>query len=125
MVRGVGVHVVSVSRLARALARGGERLERRLFGAGELADCADRRDRTTALAARLAAKGACIRALGAAWSAVLTPDQVEIRRGAGGRPELLLRDALSALCDRRGVSRKQVSLTHDAGLALAVVILEE
>ncbi len=124
MVRGVGIHVVEVARLARALGRRGARLEQRLFSQRELDDCRLRRDRTTALAARCAAKGACVRALGGAWSSTLTPLQIEVQREEGGRPRLKLAGMAAELAAGMQVEQAQVSLSHDGGLAVAVVILQ-
>jgi holo-[acyl-carrier protein] synthase len=123
MVSCVGIHVVEVDRLTQALDRWGERLEKRVFSPRELDDCRARRDRTAALAARCAAKGACVRALAGAWSAKLTPLQIEVRREERGRPRLFLADTARALAEGQKVTGVQVSLSHDAGLAVAVVIL--
>lgn len=122
MLVGIGLDIVETERLARALAaRDG--FAERVFTAGELAACASREDRLQGLAARFAAKEACLKALGVG---VLEASlrQVEVVSAAAGAPQLRLTGALGARARQRGVRRAHVSLTHEPGLAAAVVILE-
>lgn len=114
---GVGVDVVDVARLARALARTPS-LAGRLFTSEELADCAGRPEH---LAARFAAKEAAGKALGAPGG--LWQD-VAVRRGAGGRPWLLVTGAFAGHADRLGVRTWHLSLSHDGGVAVACVLAE-
>lgn len=123
MVVGLGIDVASTDRMARSLERFGERLWERILTPRERDDLAERHaDRATALAGRFAAKEAASKALGGPrdvwWHSV------EIRRGRLGAPELLLLGPAKAHAERLGVERTLVSITHDAGVAAAVVILE-
>ena len=108
MIVGLGIDVVEVARLADALCRHGDHFLARVFTERERAACDPRADRGLALAARFAAKEACLKALGTSWAEGLGFRDVEGVRRA------------QAL----GVSRSHVSLTHQPGLAAAVVILE-
>ena len=54
-VRGIGVDIVKVERLAQSLERFGQRMEKRIFTEGELAYCRSHRDPLPHLAARFAA----------------------------------------------------------------------
>jgi holo-[acyl-carrier protein] synthase len=122
MIVGLGIDVTSIERQRAALARFGERLWQRILTEHEQTDLANRPDRALALAGRFAAKEAAAKALGG------QPDvwwhDVEIRPNARGAPELAFRGAASAHADRLGVSRIWLSITHDAGVAAAVVVLE-
>ena len=122
MIIGIGIDIVETERLARALAAAGQ-FQDRVFTAGELAACADRGDRIQALAARFAAKEACLKALGAG---ILEGglQQVEVVSAARGAPHLRLTGALAERARRRGVRHAYVSLTHEPGFAAAVVLLE-
>jgi holo-[acyl-carrier protein] synthase len=75
-----------------------------------------------ALAGRFAAKEALSKALGGPrdvwWH------DVEVRRGSLGAPGLELSGAARQHADRLGVTRTWLSITHDAGVAVAVVVLE-
>ena len=122
MIVGVGLDIVDTERLARALSAPGGFAER-VFTSGELDACAIRDDRVQALAARFAAKEACLKALGVGvLEAALR--QVEITSDPTGAPQLRLAGALRACARDRGVLNAHVSLTHEPGLAAAVVILE-
>lgn len=125
MVLGLGIDVVEVDRLDRALKRHGERLERRVFTERERLDCRRRGDRVQALAARFAAKEACLKALGTGWAAGLGFRQIEVVRAASGDPRLRMHGAAAEHADRLGVKRCHVSLTHQPGVAAAVVLLED
>jgi holo-[acyl-carrier protein] synthase len=123
MVLGIGIDLVDVRRFAAALRRHGDRLERRVFTETELADCARRADRALALAARFAAKEACVKALGAAPGLRLR--DIEVVRAASGRPELRLHGPAASAAARAGATRAHVSLTHEVSAASAIVVLED
>ena len=124
MIIGVGLDLVETERMARALEEHGERLERRLFTESERADCRDRSDRVLALAARFAAKEACLKALGTGWAQGLFFRQVEVCRAASGVPTLRLEGSAGDRARALGVRSTWVSLTHERGMAAALVVLE-
>jgi holo-[acyl-carrier protein] synthase len=113
-----GVDIVDVTRLEAVLARW-PRLADRLFTPAEQAYAAGHAHPSQSLAARFAAKEAAMKALGAGWPQVSWLD-VEVRRGTG-RPELVLSGRAAELA---AGGRCSVSLAHDAGVAVASVILE-
>jgi holo-[acyl-carrier protein] synthase len=119
---GLGIDVASVDRIARSLARFGDRIWERVLTPAEQSELACRPDRAVALAGRFAAKEALSKALGAPrdvwWQSV------EVRAGALGAPSLVLSGPAREHADRLGVERTWVSITHDAGVAAAVVVLE-
>lgn len=123
MILGVGIDLLETARMARARVRHGVRFDARIFTEQELRDCTLRASIDQCLAARFAAKEACIKAFGAA-STGIGLRQIEVRRGPGGRPELRLAGEAEALARRLGVRALHVSLTHQPGMAGAVVILE-
>jgi holo-[acyl-carrier protein] synthase len=124
MILGVGLDVVETERIARALAAHGRGFEERVYTPTELAECGRRADRVQALAGRFAAKEAFLKALGTGFSRGLSLRQVEVVRGEGGHPALRLEARAAAQAERRGVRRMHLSLSHQPGLAAAVVILE-
>jgi holo-[acyl-carrier protein] synthase len=115
MIIGVGIDVVDIARFEQALTRT-ENLAARLFTAGERVLPAH------SLAARFAAKEALAKALGAPRGLLWT--DVEIVSGDRGRPSLLVDGTVAAAAGRLGVTRWHLSLSHDAGIASAVVIAE-
>jgi holo-[acyl-carrier protein] synthase len=124
MILGIGIDLVETARISRAIAAHGERFEKRVFTDAERADCDGRKDRLLALAARFAAKEACLKALGTGWSAGLSLRQIEVVRERNGRPSLVLHDASAERARSAGVRSIHVSLTHQSKVAAAVVVLE-
>jgi holo-[acyl-carrier protein] synthase len=125
MILGLGLDIIETARLERALSRHGGRFEARVYTPTEVRVCSSRADRVQALAARFAAKEACLKALGTGWSGGLTFRQVEVRTGSGGRPEIHLTEDAAARARELGVRAIHVSLTHQPGAAAAVVVLEK
>lgn len=124
MILGLGIDVVETDRIDAALKRHGERFESKVLTGNEIADCRERADRAQAVSGRFAAKEACLKALGTGWSQGLGFRQVEVVRDATGRPTLRLDGAAAARAASLGVRGIHVSLTHDRGIAAAVVVLE-
>jgi len=124
MILGVGLDVVETERIARALALHGRRFEERVYTAAERAECAERADRAQALAGRFAAKEALLKALGTGSARGISFQQVEVVRADGGSPTMSVTGSAAAEARRRGVRQIHVSLSHQPGLAAAVVILE-
>ena len=124
MILGIGFDLLEVSRMERLLDGHEDRFEGRVFTESELEDCQGRADRAQALAARFAAKEACLKALGTGWAHGLTFQQVEVVKTEGGRPLLRLTGAAKARAEALGVVSAHVSLTHQRGMAGAVVVLE-
>ncbi|MBZ5735021.1 holo-ACP synthase [Nocardioides sp. TRM66260-LWL] len=112
---GVGHDVCDVARFAASLERTPE-LRARLFRPGEATRPVE------SLAARFAAKEALAKALGAPPG--LSWLDAEVVTEPSGRPRLELRGTVRAAADALGVVSAHVSLSHDAGIASAVVVLE-
>lgn len=114
-----GIDIVGIARFEASLARW-PRLGARLFTDAERAYCAGRPRPGESLAARFAAKEATFKALGTGWPKV-SWREVEVTAGPSGRPTLSLTGRAAELA---GGGRLAVSLAHDAGIAIAQVILE-
>ena len=115
MIVGVGVDVVDVARLARALQRT-PGLADRLFTDAERARPVE------SLAARFAAKEAVAKALGAPGG--LRWREAEVVTGERGRPRLAVSGAVAQEAEAQGVRTWHLSLSHDGGVATAVVVAE-
>lgn len=124
MILGIGIDLVETQRVREALARHGERARRRLFTQRELADCDGRADPGECLAARFAAKEAALKALGTGKLPSIRWTDLEVLRAGSGRPQLELAGEAQAEAGRLGVTRVWVSMSHEAGLACAFVVLE-
>ncbi|MBI4915778.1 MAG: holo-ACP synthase [Acidobacteria bacterium] len=120
MILGVGIDLVAVDRVERLLARHGSRFLDRCFVDGEAVRPGDAEH----LAGLLAAKEAAFKALGTGWDAGVGWRSVAVTRPGGGAPALELSGAAAVRARDLGVRRSHLSISHDAGLAVAVVVLE-
>ena len=115
MIVGVGIDVVDVARFGAVLQRTPS-LSERLFTPTE------RALPLNSQAARFAAKEALAKALGA--PAGMHWHDCEVHRGADGRPHVEVRGTVAARVEALGITTIHVSLSHDAGIASAVVVAE-
>jgi holo-[acyl-carrier protein] synthase len=92
-------------------------MRERLFTATELSRP------LASLAARFAAKEALAKALGAPSG--LHWMDAEVQTDDNGQPSLVLLRSVAARASELGAQRVHVSLSHDAGIASAVVVLED
>lgn len=121
MIVGLGIDVVPVARFAAALERTAS-LAGRLFTPGELVTAAGQRRTAESLAARFAAKEALAKSLGAPGG--MEWIDAEVRTDEAGRPSLRVHGTVAARAAGLGVTRWHVSLSHDGGIASAVVVAE-
>lgn len=121
MIVGVGIDVVAVSRFAQALERTPQLADRAFTPAERLAPSGRERS-AESLAARFAAKEALAKALGAPGN--LRWHDAEVQVAEHGQPTLVVRGTVAARAAELGVTTWHVSLSHDAGIASAVVIAE-
>jgi len=124
LIIGLGIDLVETKRIAKALARHGDRFERRVFTSAELAECRERADRELALSARFAAKEACMKALGVGLRDRVSFLEIEVTGPRGERPEIRLSGVAAERGRNLGVRGIHVSLTHQPALAAAVVAVE-
>lgn len=117
---GVGIDLVDVDRFRASLARTPTMVER-MFTAGERAYAQSANDPTERLAARFAAKEAVMKALGVGLGAFGFHD-VEVLRAEGGQPSLGVYGPAQRLAEERSVVAWQISITHTATSAGAVVV---
>ncbi|GLV48236.1 holo-[acyl-carrier-protein] synthase [Thermus sp. LT1-2-5] len=118
MIRAVGADLVEIARVRKLLERHGERILKRLFTEEELAYALTHRDPAPSLAARLAAKEAFQKC----WPEPLSWKAVWVGL-EGRRPLLRFVPELEAKLQKESL-RAHLTLSHERGMALAVVILE-
>ena len=115
MIVGIGVDLVDIGRFEESLRRT-PALAARLFAESER-DAPHR-----SLAATFAAKEAVAKVLGAPPG--LNWTDVEVIRDAAGCPRLEVRGTVADAASERGIRRWHVSLSHDAGMSIAMVVAE-
>ena len=116
----VGIDIVEVSRVQSAIARWGARFLDRVFTRGEIDYCRGKVREAESFAVRFAAKEAFAKALKVGKVAIWR--EVEVVRSEGPRPAVVLHGGARSLLGSR---RVDLSLSHVASHAVAVVLIEE
>jgi len=115
---GVGIDLIEIDRIERALVRH-PRLAERCFTPAEQAYCESRAYPPQHFAARFAAKEAVGKALGIGMTRW---HEAEVVRGRGA-PTVILAGRCLQRASMLGVVEVMLSLTHSRGMAAAVAIL--
>jgi len=124
MIVGIGTDVVSIERIAGVLERHGDRFVNRVLTPSEREGYERTRAKASHLAKRWAAKEAFSKAIGTGIHAPFTWQSITVEHDAKGKPLVLPNEAMGAHLKAMGVTRAHISLTHDAGVAVAFVVLE-
>ncbi|MEO5693204.1 MAG: holo-ACP synthase [Usitatibacter sp.] len=126
MIVGIGTDVVSIERIAGVLERHGERFVKRVLSPSERGrfERTNTRLKANHLAKRWAAKEAFSKAIGSGIHAPFTWHSISLGRDPSGKPLVVPNEAMSVYLTSLGVTRSHVSLTDDAGVAVAFVVLE-
>ncbi len=124
MIVGVGIDSVSIGRIARLIEKYGQRFLAKIFTEDEIAEGTGRRDSAQYFAARFAAREAFFKALGTGWGRGISLREVSVKREDSGRPQLSLSEKAREAVESLGASIAHISLSHEAGTAQAIVILE-
>lgn len=115
MIVGIGIDIVAIDRFEEAVEKIPGFIER-IFTPGE------RLHSHESLAARWAAKEALAKALGAPGG--LSWQDAEVTQASDGAPVLSVSGAVAARAADLGILRFHLSMSHDAGIASAVVVAE-
>ena len=127
MIFGIGIDLIRVDRIARALERYGERFLTRVYTPKEIDYCQKRaRQGVFQLAQRFAAKEALSKALGVGLrEGGIHWRDVEVLPNSRGKPEITVSGRAARLCQEFGIKNLHLTLADEDNHALAVVILEK
>lgn len=122
MIIGTGVDIVDLRRIRRIWDRYGMRFARRVLAPSEREET--RRITVELLGSRLAAKEACVKALGTGFAPGIGQQDIAVRSRESGKPELLLSRGAREAADSLGLRASHLSLSHERHFAVAMVVLE-
>jgi holo-[acyl-carrier protein] synthase len=125
MISGIGTDIVAIERFQRFVDEGNTALLQRVFTGQERAFCSARKNCAASYSARFAAKEAFLKALGTGLRDGISWHDVEVAHDRLGKPELILSGRAMELFMQQGLSTAFLSLSHDGGTAVAIVILEK
>ncbi len=115
MTQYLGVDIIEIERIEKAITRWGDAFLDRVFTTGEKEKY---RNRPESLAARFAAKEAVVKALGCRE---LIYRDIEIISESGTRPEVTLHGRAKSIAQDLGIKDLAVSLSHSRDHAVAFV----
>ena len=124
MITGIGIDLIEVDRIAQAVQQSA-RFRSRLFTAAEIAYCDQQAVPAQHYAARYAAKEAFFKALGTGYRDGLSFQEIEIVLNELGRPAIRVSGKCAEYLRENGIDSMQLSLTHTAHYACAVVVMEK
>jgi holo-[acyl-carrier protein] synthase len=124
LIYGLGTDLIEIPRVERALARFGVRFAERILCEPELRRFRAHARPASYLAKRFAAKEAFSKAIGTGFHAPFRWHAISVGRDARGKPGLVPSDDMARHLASIGVTASHISLTDDAGIAVAFVVLE-
>ncbi len=124
MIVGTGVDIVDIERIRKLLDRFGRRFTGRVFTENEERYARDGAHADERLAGRFAVKEAVMKAFGTGKSQGILWRDIETVRGARGKPEVRLHGQASNYLKYMKGRAVHVTIAHDAGKAVAFVIIE-
>jgi len=122
MIVGIGVDLVSLDRLAESLIS--EAFKRRVFSPAEIADCEEFSNSVERYAGKFAAKEALMKAIGKGLRHEVWFSQIEVLTLENGAPQLSAQGEASKTLVGMGSPKIHLSISHTAGMAVAMVVLE-
>jgi len=122
MIVGIGVDLVSIDRLSESLEN--EAFRQRVFLPEEIVDCERFSNSAERYAGKFAAKEALMKALGAGIRQAVGFQQIEVHTAENGAPSVRVSGKAGDQLKTLGAVRIHVSISHTAGMAVAVVVLE-
>ncbi len=124
MIKGIGIDSIELERIGRIYEEYGERFLRRIYAPDEQSYALKYRDPVPRLAARFAAKEACMKALGTGWSHGIRWRDIVVVNDGRGKPEMRLFGRARERLESISATAVHVTITHSRDHATAVVIFE-
>lgn len=123
MIYGVGIDLVKIDRMKEVVEKWGQRFLERVFTAGEISYCYEKKNPYLSLSVRFAAKEALIKAIGSAGPVSLT--DIEVINVDTGKPFLKINGRLEVFLKEKSIRKAHLSLSHEHEYGVACVVLEQ
>ncbi len=122
---GLGVDIITISRMRDVLDTGGKVFLDKVFTSWEQERAETHPDRVAYLAMTFAAKEAIFKTFGIGWKTGVQLKEIEVRDGEHGEPIPVLTGKFAELASERDVERVLLSLSYDGDYAVAVAALSK
>ncbi len=117
MVKGIGIDIIELDRIDRAIKKSGRFLER-LFTDAEIAYFRSKNMRVESIAGNFAAKEAIVKSLGTGVRGFAWKD-IEVLRDEMGKPVVFLYNGAEDIANQRDIKEIMVSISHCKTYAVA------
>jgi holo-[acyl-carrier protein] synthase len=124
VIAGIGADIVHIDRVKKVLDRYGDRFVNRILTPEERVRYGKTKAKASHLAKRFAAKEAFSKAIGTGIRSPFRWHSVTVARDSWGKPLLKPDLKMAEYLAKNGVTHFHVSLTDDADVAMAFVVLE-
>ena len=125
MAIGVGVDIITLSRMRDILETSGKVFMDKVFTPWEQGRAETHPDRIAYLAMTFAAKEAIFKTFGIGWETGVQFKEIEVQEGERGEPIPVLTGRFAELASERDASRVLLSLSYDGDYAVAVATLSK
>jgi holo-[acyl-carrier protein] synthase len=122
---GIGVDVLEAARIEKVYRKYGEHFLDRLLLPGERAQLARTKRTERFLAMRFAAKEAIVKAMGTGFAHGIWIRDIGVVQNKWGKPEVVYSERGEKMRRELGIGEGHVTLTDEAGLIVAVAVLEK
>ena len=122
MILGVGIDLVGIEKIAESVQQ--EAFLRKVFTPDEIMACAGLSNPAEHYAGKFAAKEAFMKAIGKGIRQKVWFTQIEVLNSETGAPGIRASGEAARTMKEMSVTRIHASISHSAGMAVAVVILE-
>jgi phosphopantetheine--protein transferase-like protein len=122
---GIGVDIITLSRMKDVLETGGKAFMNKVYTPWEQQRAETHPDRVAYLAMTFAAKEAVFKTFGIGWETGVQFKEIEVRDGEHGEPIPVLTGRFAELASERNASRVLLSLSYDGDYAVAVAALSK
>jgi holo-[acyl-carrier protein] synthase len=124
MIFGIGVDVLEAARIKKVYDKYGQHFVDRLLLPEERAQLSKTKRTERFLAMRFAAKEAIVKAMGTGFAHGMWIRDVGVVQNAWGRPEVVYSARGEKMRRKLGIGGGHITLTDEAGLIVAVAVLE-
>ncbi len=127
MIYGIGIDIVEIERIQKAISRFGMSFCYKILHAKELEvmPALESARAIPWIAARFTAKEAAVKALGTGFRNGISFKSIAVLSNGLGKPELYFYDKALAFINKKEITRFHVSLSHERNNAIAYVVLEK
>ncbi|MBI5181987.1 MAG: holo-ACP synthase [Nitrospirae bacterium] len=123
MIFGIGIDLVKIERIKRAVEKWHDHFVGRVFTKKEQEYSFRQSNPYQHLSVRLAAKEAILKAIGTGWSGGIKWTDIEIINNEKGSPVAVVSGRVKDLIELQGVKEILISLSHDTEYAIAQAVL--